>query len=143
MKSLPSGFTVNMPAALAYMPRTRLRIGVLCLFTVAVVSIFLQPASLRRLAFGSPQGHNAVIYMLTPPDGARDTLKALRNIEDRFNRRLKYPLVLFTTEDEKSAVSESFKAKVNWITEGRATFGILWHLLHILVTSDAWKSNDP
>ena len=47
---------------------------------------------------------------------------ALRNIEDRFNRRLKYPYVLLT----EANVTEAIRDKVDWITEGRATFGAVW-----------------
>jgi hypothetical protein len=44
-------------------------------------------------------------------------------VEDRFNRRLKYPIVLFTSEDEVHFITDEVRAKVHWITEGRATFG--------------------
>ena len=47
---------------------------------------------------------------------------ALRNIEDRFNRRLKYPYVLLT----EANITEAIQDKVDWITEGRATFGVVW-----------------
>ncbi|KAF8990320.1 nucleotide-diphospho-sugar transferase [Cyathus striatus] len=48
--------------------------------------------------------------------------KALTSVEDRFNRRLKYPYVLFTSEDEVPALTDEIKAKIHYITEGRATF---------------------
>ena len=44
---------------------------------------------------------------------------ALRNIEDRFNHRLKYPYVLLT----EANITEAIQDKANWITEGRVTFG--------------------
>lgn len=44
---------------------------------------------------------------------------ALRNIEDRFNRRLKYPYVVLT----EATITEEIQNKADWITEGRATFG--------------------
>ncbi|KAF8518758.1 nucleotide-diphospho-sugar transferase [Gautieria morchelliformis] len=46
---------------------------------------------------------------------------ALRNIEDRFNRRLKYPYVVFT----EAAITEAIQSKADWITEGRTTFADL------------------
>ena len=59
---------------------------------------------------------------------------ALLNVENRFNRRLKYPYVLFMTESELASVSEEDKAKIDWITDGRAKFGTFFLLL--LVTQD-------
>lgn len=44
---------------------------------------------------------------------------ALRNIEDRFNRRLKYPYVILT----EANITQATQEKINWITEGRATVG--------------------
>jgi hypothetical protein len=44
---------------------------------------------------------------------------ALRNVEDRFNRRLKYPYVIFT----EATITEAVRSKADWLTEGRATFG--------------------
>ncbi|KAG6918181.1 hypothetical protein DXG01_016166 [Tephrocybe rancida] len=48
---------------------------------------------------------------------------ALRNVEDRFNRRLKYPYILFMVEGEYDEVTEVQKERIAHITEGRAKFG--------------------
>lgn len=49
---------------------------------------------------------------------------ALYNAEDRFNRRLKYPYVLFIAADEVDTFTPEVRAKIDYITEGRATFGL-------------------
>jgi len=66
---------------------------------------------------------NAVILILLAPSRITQALVALQNVEDRFNRRLQYPIVLFTAEDEVRFITDEVKAKVRWITEGRAIFG--------------------
>ncbi|KAF8151292.1 nucleotide-diphospho-sugar transferase [Crassisporium funariophilum] len=65
---------------------------------------------------------NAVIFILLAPNRITQALVALQNVEDRFNRRLKYPIVLFTAEDEVDFITNEVRTKANWITEGRATF---------------------
>ncbi|KAF8990317.1 nucleotide-diphospho-sugar transferase [Cyathus striatus] len=65
---------------------------------------------------------NGVIIMLLAPNRLIQATKALMNAEDRFNRRLKYPYVLFSSEDEVSALTNEIRAKIHYITEGRATF---------------------
>ncbi|KIJ48935.1 glycosyltransferase family 15 protein [Sphaerobolus stellatus SS14] len=64
---------------------------------------------------------NAVIVMLVSLSRINQALVALRNIEDRFNRRLKYPYVLLT----EANITEEVHGKVRWITEGRAKFADL------------------
>lgn len=49
---------------------------------------------------------------------------AIRNIEERFNQRLKYPYVIFT----EAEVDEDIKSKVAWATEERVTWGGLSEL---------------
>lgn len=67
--------------------------------------------------------------MLLSPTRITQATMALMNVEDRFNRRLKYPYVLFLAEDElEGAITEEVRRKVDWITEGRATFG-MWRIL--------------
>ena len=66
---------------------------------------------------------HAVILILLAPSRITQALVALQNVEDRFNRRLKYPIALFTAEDEVHFITDEVRAKVHWITEGRATFG--------------------
>ncbi|KAF8992415.1 nucleotide-diphospho-sugar transferase [Cyathus striatus] len=65
---------------------------------------------------------NGVILMLVAPNRLIQTTKALMSVEDRFNRRLKYSYVLFTSEDEVPALTDEIKAKIHYITEGRAIF---------------------
>jgi len=72
---------------------------------------------------GRIRQQSAVILILLSPSRITQTLVALQNVEDRFNRRLKYPIVLFTAEDEVQFITDEVRAKVRWITEGRATFG--------------------
>jgi mannosyltransferase len=79
---------------------------------------------------------NAVILILLSPSRITQAVAALQNVEDRFNRRLKYPIVLFTAEDEVHFITDEVRAKVRWITEGRATFGAC---LHCLLASGAGR----
>lgn len=65
----------------------------------------------------------AAIVMLVSSSRMTEMTMALYNIEDRLNRRLEYPYVLFTSHDEASSITEEIKAKVAHITDGRATFG--------------------
>ncbi|EIM89542.1 nucleotide-diphospho-sugar transferase [Stereum hirsutum FP-91666 SS1] len=67
----------------------------------------------------------AAIVMLVSPSRMTEMTMALYNIEDRFNRRLKYPYVLFTPYDEAYSITDEIKAKVAHITEGRATFAVI------------------
>lgn len=48
-------------------------------------------------------------------------MMAVKNIEDRFNRRLKYPYVLIT----EAEITPEMEEKVSYITEGRAKLGEL------------------
>lgn len=64
--------------------------------------------------------------MLVPPSRLGQATEALISVEDRFNRRLKYPYVLFTVASEFKDNRELFedaKEKIDAITEGRAKFG--------------------
>ncbi|KAF5372917.1 hypothetical protein D9758_001721 [Tetrapyrgos nigripes] len=65
---------------------------------------------------------NGVIFMLMPPSRVHQAQLALLSTENRFNRRLQYPYVIFTVGAEIDEVTEEDKAKIHWITEGRATF---------------------
>ncbi|KAF5383820.1 hypothetical protein D9615_003832 [Tricholomella constricta] len=60
--------------------------------------------------------------MLVPPSRMQQATLALGNVEDRFNRRLKYPYVLFMVEGEYDQVTEVQKERIEHITEGRAKF---------------------
>ncbi|TFK33822.1 nucleotide-diphospho-sugar transferase [Crucibulum laeve] len=72
-----------------------------------------------------PRKPNGVIFMLISPSRITQATMALLNVEDRFNRRLKYPYVLFSPSGEADVITEELRAKVRWITEGRATFAII------------------
>ncbi|KDR70716.1 hypothetical protein GALMADRAFT_159829 [Galerina marginata CBS 339.88] len=74
---------------------------------------------------------NAVIFILLAPSRITQALVALQNVEDRFNRRLKYPIVLFTAEDEVDFITDEVRTKASWITEGRATFAT--------TTKESWE----
>lgn len=56
---------------------------------------------------------------------------ALKTIEDRFNKRLQYPYVLFSEANP----TEEFSQKAARITNGRASFG----LNHSLITIASYK----
>lgn len=58
----------------------------------------------------------------------QETILALRSAEDRFNRRLQYPYVLFTVEGEEGEITEVQKARVRHITENRTSFGTYFYL---------------
>ncbi|KIJ49903.1 glycosyltransferase family 15 protein [Sphaerobolus stellatus SS14] len=64
---------------------------------------------------------NAVIIMLVEPSRIYQALRAIRTIEDRFNRRLQYPYVLFTDGE----IPQDIQNKLNWLTEGRGRFADL------------------
>ncbi|KAG6900628.1 hypothetical protein C0993_007303 [Termitomyces sp. T159_Od127] len=66
---------------------------------------------------------NGVIFMLLPPSRVRQVTLALKNVEERFNRRLKYPYLLFMVEGEYDEVTEVQKERIDYITQGRAKFG--------------------
>uniref|UniRef100_A0A0W0FB45 Putative nucleotide-diphospho-sugar transferase n=1 Tax=Moniliophthora roreri TaxID=221103 RepID=A0A0W0FB45_MONRR len=74
---------------------------------------------------------NAIILMLIPPSRLQQATLALLNVENRFNRRLKYPYALFMSKDELATVSDDVKAKISWITEGRAEF--------VALTEESWE----
>ncbi|KAF8588714.1 glycosyltransferase family 15 protein [Ramaria rubella] len=73
-----------------------------------------------RITYNEPKP-NAAIIMLISPSRMTEAMMALLNIEDRFNRRLKYPYVLLTEYN----ITHETRRKVDWITEGRATFADL------------------
>jgi mannosyltransferase len=74
---------------------------------------------------------NAALFMLMAPSRITQALVAIQNVEDRFNRRLKYPIVLYTAEDEAHVITDEVRAKASWITEGRATFAT--------TTKESWE----
>ncbi|KAG6891855.1 hypothetical protein C0992_003236, partial [Termitomyces sp. T32_za158] len=57
-----------------------------------------------------------------PPSRVQQATLALKNVEDRFNRRLKYPYIMFMVEGEYEEVTEVQKERIAHITEGRAKF---------------------
>ncbi|KAG6910070.1 hypothetical protein DXG01_013520 [Tephrocybe rancida] len=65
---------------------------------------------------------NGVILILLSPKRIQQATLALRNVEDRFNRRLKYPYRLVMVEGEYEEVTEVQKERIAHITEGRAKF---------------------
>ncbi|KAJ3801392.1 nucleotide-diphospho-sugar transferase [Lentinula aff. detonsa] len=78
---------------------------------------------------------NGVIFMLIAPSRIHQATLALLNVENRFNRRLQYPYVLFTASEEESAlISEEEKQKIDWITQGRAKLAVL--------TKESWDIPD-
>ncbi|KAF8646951.1 hypothetical protein AX16_007042 [Volvariella volvacea WC 439] len=89
-----------------------------------------------EIEHGQGHGHtavsrqNAAIVMLVSPKRMGETLRTLHNVEDRFNRRLKYPYVLLT----EANITSELRDKIDWITEGRASFGEL--------PSDMWGKPD-
>ncbi|KAL0580495.1 hypothetical protein V5O48_001565 [Marasmius crinis-equi] len=72
-----------------------------------------------------PVHKNVVLYMLVPPSRLHQATLAIKSTENSFNRRLKYPYVIFMSESELGEVSEEMKGKINWLTEGRASFAAL------------------
>ncbi|KAF9465879.1 nucleotide-diphospho-sugar transferase [Collybia nuda] len=109
----------------------------LLLFTglaFVLISLFFLPfsRSTGNIDLSSPisydkESHrpNGVIFILVSPKRITQALMALYNVEDRFNRRLKYPYVLFTAADEADAITAEIREKVDYITEKRATFAIV------------------
>ncbi|KIK59648.1 glycosyltransferase family 15 protein [Collybiopsis luxurians FD-317 M1] len=82
-----------------------------------------------------PTRANAVILMLIAPSRIHQATLALLNVENRFNRRLQYPYVLFTASEEESAmINEEERRKIDWITQGRAKFAV--------VTKESWDVPD-
>ncbi|KAJ3994879.1 nucleotide-diphospho-sugar transferase [Lentinula boryana] len=73
--------------------------------------------------------------MLVAPSRIHQATLALLNVENRFNRRLQYPYVLFTASEEESAlISEEERQKIDWITQGRAKLAVL--------TKESWDIPD-
>ncbi|KAF8992406.1 nucleotide-diphospho-sugar transferase [Cyathus striatus] len=104
--------------------RVRNRIlGFFCLVFFALAYLLFTHTSISSpLSFvKSNPRPNGVILMLVAPNRLIQATKALTSVEDRFNRRLKYPYVLFTSEDEAPALTDEIKAKIHYITEGRAS----------------------
>ncbi|KAG7088570.1 hypothetical protein E1B28_012550 [Marasmius oreades] len=119
------------------MPPSRSKL-ILCSLLVFAVLLLIFPSHKAYVSYTTSQlspssstiKPNAVIFMLLPPSRVHQAILALYNVENRFNRRLKYPYVLFMTEDELAAVSNEDKKKIDWITEGRAKFAT--------VTKESW-----
>jgi mannosyltransferase len=109
------------------LPRVRILVF-LGVFTLAL--IFFLPLPSPHLPLAQSRRPNGVIYILLKPSRIAEATVALRNVEDRFNRRLKYPYVLFMGEDEFGAITDEVRDKVSWITEGRATFAA--------ISNEAW-----
>ncbi|KAJ8095328.1 hypothetical protein PM082_010551 [Marasmius tenuissimus] len=83
------------------------------------------PERLGDVHHSLPIHKNVVICMLVPPSRLHQATLALKSTENSFNRRLKYPYVLLMTEDEIHEVPLEMRAKIDWITEGRASFAAL------------------
>jgi len=66
----------------------------------------------------SDEKPNAVIVMVVAPSRLAQALVSIRNIEDRFNRRLKYPYVILT----EATITDELWDKLDYITEGRGIF---------------------
>lgn len=93
-----------------------------------------------------PGKPNGVIFMLVSPSRLMQAARALRQAEDRFNRRLKYPYVLFTIQSELDAVGgipEDTIRKIDWITEGRASFRATPFLSFLHLRSPLCTENVP
>ncbi|KAJ7579793.1 nucleotide-diphospho-sugar transferase [Mycena floridula] len=75
----------------------------------------------------------AVIFMLLPPSRVQQAIKALQNVEGRFNRCIRESpdAVLrnniFKVEGEQEEFLEVDRKRIEWITEGRATFAAIPH----------------
>lgn len=67
---------------------------------------------------------------------SEEAMGAIRQIEDRFNKRLKYPYVIFTEKE----VSEVVAAKMSWLYDGRVSFGepTIFHFFLPLSISGGW-----
>lgn len=113
-------------SALYVSPRNRVLVCIL-LFILAVTFFWQQaPPSPNNTSYKplkKKSRPNAAIFILLAPSRITQALVALQNIEDRFNRRLKYPIVLFMAENEMDYITEEVKAKASFITEGRVSFG--------------------
>ncbi|KAF8990311.1 nucleotide-diphospho-sugar transferase [Cyathus striatus] len=106
---------------------TRVRNRILALFCLVFFALayllFAHTSISSPLSFVKSNARpNGVILMLVAPNRLIQATKALMDIEDRFNRRLKYPYVLFISEDEAPALTDEIKAKIHYITEGRASY---------------------
>uniref|UniRef100_A0A0W0F3C2 Glycosyltransferase family 15 protein n=2 Tax=Moniliophthora roreri TaxID=221103 RepID=A0A0W0F3C2_MONRR len=116
---------------------SRARLALFIAIFIACLVIFFPAGSLHEtyqtylLSSPSSGRPNAVIFMLVPPSRLQQAILALLSVENRFNRRLKYPYVLFMSKDELTTVSDDVKAKISWITEGRAEFAA--------VTEESWE----
>ncbi|KAF9066878.1 nucleotide-diphospho-sugar transferase [Rhodocollybia butyracea] len=133
------------------MPSSRVRISLFLVF-IAVFLIALLPRdalnrTYRSYYYGTPEilaeteagaptrSKNAVIFMLVAPSRIHQATLALLNVENRFNRRLQYPYVLLTANEEEDAmISHEYRQKIDWITQGRAKFAIL--------TEESWGVPD-
>ncbi|KAH0582475.1 hypothetical protein H2248_010419 [Termitomyces sp. 'cryptogamus'] len=105
--------------------------SIIAILIVTVVLLTFFPwrngwSSVRNFAQSwTPHDENrpsGVIFMLLPPSRVQQATLALRNVENRFNRRLKYPYLLFMVEGEYDEVTEVQKERIAHITQGRARF---------------------
>ncbi|KAH0582460.1 hypothetical protein H2248_010403 [Termitomyces sp. 'cryptogamus'] len=108
----------------------RSMIAILIIVTIALLSFFSWShgwSSAKDLVVSWSTHHekkpNGAIIILLPPSRVQQATMALRNVEDRFNSRLKYPYILFMAEGEYDEVTEVQKERIAYITEGRAKFG--------------------
>ncbi|KAF9266974.1 nucleotide-diphospho-sugar transferase [Marasmius fiardii PR-910] len=117
---------------------------VLVLFTLLFFHQSRSSFHPKDYLYPGPTHKNAAIYILVPPSRLHQATIALRSTENSFNRRLKYPYVLLMTEEELTEVTEEMRGKIDWITEGRATFAALrnedWHVPETLDKSRIEKS---
>lgn len=117
----------------------RVRLALFLALVIVLFLVFLPKESLTqtyRSYYGSPHEldttdevnstrTNAVIFMLVAPNRIHQATLALLNVENRFNRRFQYPYVLFTASEEEDAlISAEERRRIDWITQGRAKFGM-------------------
>ncbi|KAH9475579.1 O-glycoside alpha-1,2-mannosyltransferase-like protein 3 [Psilocybe cubensis] len=110
-----------MPSFLSS-PRARLLLGGALLVVLLSFWKLSESSGSSYLPILKSSKPNAAIFILLAPNRITQALVALQNVEDRFNRRLKYPIILFTAEDEAHFITEDIKAKASHITNGRASF---------------------
>ncbi|GLB43264.1 putative glycosyltransferase family 15 protein [Lyophyllum shimeji] len=121
-----------MSTSSPFLALRRPRIILLLCVTIVFLVLLFPPARLSQFSEGLrfPGSSNlqhkerpkGVIVMLLPPARLHQAMLTLRNVEERFNRRLKYPYVLFMVEGELEQVTEVQRARIEHITEGRAKF---------------------
>ncbi|KAK7679002.1 hypothetical protein QCA50_017946 [Cerrena zonata] len=70
-----------------------------------------------------PRRANATILMLARNSDADSAVKSVRELEDKFNRKYKYPWVFLNEEP----FSEEFKKRISNVASGEVHFGLVPH----------------